>query len=798
MLVEIVVVVSVTALLSFLIFYFIMKLYFTRNNRESDVENQREDLLAIEKSEANISTLIKQKQEIVDQKQWLVSKTLFTQLEVKIDSIAEQQGQHENILNNIQQAIGRLEKKDDEAPCMLNNQVKSREVFTVPDQTETVPQPSTSKEIVVCILFHIKTQTIWDNIAHLRGELIEQNGAYSEKLKSKEKLHVTILKASVKENQKTKVIEAFVKTMAEYHEKYAKYSIMLRGTKCLHNEKNDVLAIELANRSKKRIKQINGIARKYFSPLSCIYVNNNPYDPHLTLVHLKDPTNDELLLVGKWNEFTQKHSTTMFGTEQIKKFKLTANIDGDTLFGKNIQETNSKLAFEGPNYGEYLNGRVLSIKAYTLEDIQNARKRVEEICGSENVQDEGDRPPEQNFYAPRQFSNKENLSDNNNNNNPQSETSLDELVEDEFLIPADLVAHVVGRDEANLKSVKASLSLTSIEMLMVCKLGTGQSFCPISICGTAEKVEKAKIMLQRMLNCFVPKPLARPPVPISPNATFLEEYPAPNQVLHDETKDEVPVQQALSPVQESSSLTPALEIGTPVHSSPMRQAIAPVCNSPVQQISAAAPISPVRESSAPDPVHNISVQESPVSVQMSPKKQVPEKALKTLETPVRKHPILEVPVQKAVSTLVQQHTAVVQQSPVHETITSVPKVTAVSQSIEMPVQTLSPVKKTTIPNRPLSSPEKLERSLKRPLANKGQEDGFKTKMQKKQLKVFEEQQEYFKKRSLLVEKQIEQIEMENYAKKTQLGLPATLCINHNGQTIHLSNEYADENKRQTE
>uniref|UniRef100_A0A915EMX8 K Homology domain-containing protein n=1 Tax=Ditylenchus dipsaci TaxID=166011 RepID=A0A915EMX8_9BILA len=152
MLVEISLAVGVTALLSSFIFYFIMKLYFTKKKRDLDLENQQEDqtnvsLLSIERCVANIPILVKQqeqqicerasqasttlekridhvKQEINDQKQWLIRKTLFTVLELKIDSIAKQQSQNGNILNNIQQAISRLEKSDDEMLRMLNSQGK--------------------------------------------------------------------------------------------------------------------------------------------------------------------------------------------------------------------------------------------------------------------------------------------------------------------------------------------------------------------------------------------------------------------------------------------------------------------------------------------------------------------------------------------------------------------------------------------------------------------------------------------------------------------------------------------------
>uniref|UniRef100_A0A915CX76 K Homology domain-containing protein n=1 Tax=Ditylenchus dipsaci TaxID=166011 RepID=A0A915CX76_9BILA len=63
-----------------------------------------------------------------------------------------------------------------------------------------------------------------------------------------------------------------------------------------------------------------------------------------------------------------------------------------------------------------------------------------------------------------------------------------------------------------------------------------------------------------------------------------------------------------------------------------------------------------------------------------------------------------------------------------------------------------------------------------------------TQIHKKQLKVLEEQQIYFKKRTLLVEKQIQQLDMDNYVKRSQLQLPASLTIEYNGHTYELSNQ----------
>uniref|UniRef100_A0A915CXH7 Protein kinase A anchor protein nuclear localisation signal domain-containing protein n=1 Tax=Ditylenchus dipsaci TaxID=166011 RepID=A0A915CXH7_9BILA len=360
MLFEISVAVGVTALLSFLIFYFIIKLCFTKKRSDVDLESQREDqtnilLLAIERSVANIPTLLKQqeqriygqisqaslalekkteqvKQEINTQTRLSNGKSFFTLLEGKIDSISEQQTQHENILNNIQQDIGRLQTKDDEMLRMLNNLNIYKRVYTATKKAEIVQQPSTSnlktKKIDVCISFHIITPSILRRIDSLYVELTDQNKAYSRLVKPSEKLHVTILKAFVKEHQLEKAKEAFVKTMAKLHENNVKLPIMFQGTKCLHNEKNDVLAIDLANKSKKRINEVNEIAKDCFQQ-SCISVDNCPFDPHLTVVHLKDPTYDDLQLVEEWDEFVDEHLTTAFGTEHVNELKLTANLCGE-------------------------------------------------------------------------------------------------------------------------------------------------------------------------------------------------------------------------------------------------------------------------------------------------------------------------------------------------------------------------------------------------------------------------------------------------------------------------------------
>uniref|UniRef100_A0A915D9N7 Uncharacterized protein n=1 Tax=Ditylenchus dipsaci TaxID=166011 RepID=A0A915D9N7_9BILA len=402
----------------------------------------------------------------------------------------------------------------------------------------------------------------------------------------------------------------------------------------------------------------------------------------------------------------------------IKKIQLSC-LKTKIVFNLLQERSKSKLSFEGPNNGQYLDGRVLSIKARSEKDALIAKQMVEEICGSENVKNLEDSPIDQKVFAIHEAS-------------PENRYS-DELS----------VTHIHQNAHA----------CTTLE---------GETFCPVLICGPIDRVEEAKNALQRLLTCFVPKPQKEAfeiRIPVNQNDAVSEEY----FLTSNEISEGIPT------IQPSEVPNPVRKnIPTPVKTSPVNQrAMVPVAAAKIQRNPSPVQEVPVSAKNTPSPVSEV-----PVTVFNTPspirKKSVTVlSTLSSVQNVSTAITISSIPVKDVVDPAakgIQENLSVIQRSvsSIHSPPASLIIATPVTESAGLTTCTKSP--------------------LKRQVCFEGQHEEF-------EIEVFNEQQGYFKKRCLLVEKQMEQIELNNYEKKTQLGIPASLSIQFNGQTIQLQNQF---------
>uniref|UniRef100_A0A915DSG3 Uncharacterized protein n=1 Tax=Ditylenchus dipsaci TaxID=166011 RepID=A0A915DSG3_9BILA len=72
-----------------------------------------------------------------------------------------------------------------------------------------------------------------------------------------------------------------------------------------------------------------------------------------------------------------------------------------------------------------------------------------------------------------------------------------------FLVPLQVVEFVAGKNEENLKSMKISLSLSSIQLGLVCTTSKAEQFHFIEISGEKEKIQQAKKILEMLVNHFM-------------------------------------------------------------------------------------------------------------------------------------------------------------------------------------------------------------------------------------------------------------------------------------------------------
>uniref|UniRef100_A0A915CYI2 K Homology domain-containing protein n=1 Tax=Ditylenchus dipsaci TaxID=166011 RepID=A0A915CYI2_9BILA len=72
------------------------------------------------------------------------------------------------------------------------------------------------------------------------------------------------------------------------------------------------------------------------------------------------------------------------------------------------------------------------------------------------------------------------------------------------------------------------------------------------------------------------------------------------------------------------------------------------------------------------------------------------------------------------------------------------------------------------------------------------DDEIAVKMRRKELDLLDQQIDYFKKRCIVAELQMEQLKMDNYWRRTELELPACLTTNYNGDKVELRNRFAEQ------
>uniref|UniRef100_A0A915CX92 A-kinase anchor protein 7-like phosphoesterase domain-containing protein n=1 Tax=Ditylenchus dipsaci TaxID=166011 RepID=A0A915CX92_9BILA len=182
------------------------------------------------------------------------------------------------------------------------------------------------------IQFHVQSKEVQQNVARLQNELKSTDSRFTKFFHPIASLHVTMLVVENLEGTDLYRANRALKNAAKVvRKKYngQKLTICFDGLSSFSKRNNQVLyaAASQKDGSIQKLFEIKEILKAQFikEDISVAHVNKL-FNPHMTIVNIKEPKINDLALVSKWESF--KSRPIYFGTELISSFELSSKSSG--------------------------------------------------------------------------------------------------------------------------------------------------------------------------------------------------------------------------------------------------------------------------------------------------------------------------------------------------------------------------------------------------------------------------------------------------------------------------------------